>query len=190
MAIFDAAAIAAQSGATVRGAVLVELAFASGSKRLHGGLGDLAAGGQVWQGIGALAAIGVIQQSTGGTAPSVTFTLSGTDPAIIQDVMSAATEVKGQPCRVYLQYFDEQLAPLGNSYRLYTGTMDRLTHRMVSVDAWTAELTAVSRFARRGLPPFGTYSESDQQQRYPGDHGLYLMPAMQARIRAWNPVKT
>ncbi|MGX9979083.1 hypothetical protein ACN9MF_04175 [Methylobacterium fujisawaense] len=93
----------------------------------------------------------------------------------------------GRDCRVYLQLYGADLAPLGGLYTLYRGVMDRLTHAAAGPDAWTAQLTAETRFSRRGLPPFGNLTDADQQRRHPGDAGLFDIAQMINRRRPWNP---
>ncbi len=188
MAIFDEAAAAILSGSTVVGTLLVFFDFASAPKRLHGGFGDLLADGQVWQGLGGLGSVSAIESSISGTAPTVTFTLSGVGDDIARDVVTAPTEIKGRTCFVKLQFFDvDSLATIGRPYTLFRGRMDRLIHQAPSATSWTAQLTAETRFVRRGLPPFGQLTDRDQQRRYPGDIGLKDVPLMQNISRPWNP---
>lgn len=187
MGIFDAAGAAALRGDTITAEILAFFDFASAPQRVHGGFGDLLAGGFVWKGLGGLGAVSDIESAVGGIAPLVTFTLSGVGPEIANDVVNARTEVKGRDCAVYLQLYDGDLAPLGGLYTLYRGVMDRLIHSAASADAWTAQLTAETRFSRRGLPPFGNLTDRDQQTRYPGDAGLFDIAAMINRRRPWNP---
>lgn len=187
MAIFDAAGRAAASGATVSAARLALFDFLDAPTRVHDGSGPLLAGGLVYQGIGILGSVSDIEAAVGGQAPPVTFTLSGVGDAIRDDVLNARIRVKGRACTVSLQFFDEDLRALGDPYVLYRGIMDRLIHRAGDADTWTAQLTAETIFARRGLPPFGSLTDRDQQRRYPGDTGLFMIPAMQNRRRPWNP---
>ncbi|URD37311.1 hypothetical protein M6G65_01530 [Methylobacterium tardum] len=139
------------------------------------------------QGLGGLGAVSDIESPVGGLAPLVTFTLSGVGPAIAADVVDARTQVKGRDCTLYLQLYGADLAPLGGLYTLYRGIMDRLTHTASGPDSWTAQLTAETRFARRGLPPFGNLTHADQQRRHPGDDGLFDIAQMVNRRRPWNP---
>lgn len=187
MAIFDAAGAAAAAGETVVGALLVFFDFLDAPTRLHDGHGPIAAGGQVWEGIGAIGSVSDIERAVGGRAPPVTFTLSGVGEEIRTDVREANIRVKGRACTVALQFFAEDLTTLGTPYLLYRGTMDRLVHQAHDADTWTAQLTAETRFIRRGLPPFGSLTDRDQQARHPGDTGLFMIPAMQNRRRPWNP---
>lgn len=187
MGIFDAAGRAALQGATVTAEMLVFFDFATSPQRVHGGHGPLRAGGFDWQGMGGLATVSDIESAVGGVAPVVTFALAGVGPEIINDVVNARSEVKGRACFVYLQFYDEGLAPLGGLYTLYRGVIDRLIHTARDADTWTTQLTAETRFSRRGLPPFGNLTDRDQQRRHPGDRGLFEIPAMINRRRPWNP---
>jgi hypothetical protein len=185
--IFDDAGLVALRGDTITAEVLTFFDFASAPLHVHAGFGPLSAGGFVWQGIGGLGSISDIESAVGGIAPVVTFTLSGVGPEIANDVTNAKTEIKGRDCVVYLQLYDPDLTPLGSPYTLYRGIMDRLIHTASSADSWTAQLTVETKFSRRGLPPFGNLTDRDQQARYPGDYGLFDIPAMINRRRPWNP---
>lgn len=187
MAIFDAAGAEALRGVTITAEILAFFDFASGAQRIHAGFGTLRAGGYDWQGIGGLGAVSDIESAVGGIAPVVTFTLEGVGPEVANDVVNAKTEVKGRDCAVYLQLYDPMLTPLGGLYTLYRGVMDRLIHTASSADAWTVQLTAETKFSRRGLPPFGNLTNADQQRRYPGDNGLFDIAEMINRRRPWNP---
>jgi hypothetical protein len=187
VSLFDAAGAAALRGDLIIAEILAFFDFRTSPQRVHAGFGTLRAGGFDWQGMGGLGSVSDIEGAVGGIAPVVTFTLSGVGPEIANDVVNARTEVKGRDCYVYLQFYDGDLAPLGGLYTLYRGVMDRLIHTAASADAWTAQLTAETRFSRRGLPPFGNLTDRDQQTRYPGDAGLFDIAAMINRRRPWNP---
>lgn len=187
MAIFDAAGAAALRGDTITAEILAFFDFASAPQRIHAGFGTLRAGGYDWEGIGGLGSVSDIESAVGGVAPVVTFTLKGVGPEVANDVVNARTEVKGRDCAVYLQLYDDLLTPLGAPYTLYRGVMDRLVHSAASADTWTVQLTAETKFSRRGLPPFGNLTNADQQRRYPGDNGLFDVAEMINRRRPWNP---
>lgn len=188
MAIFDAAGRAAAAGETVHGELLAFFDFLGAPTRVHQGWGPLAAGGFVWRGIGEIGSVSDIEAAVGGQAPPVTFTLSGIGDEIREDVKNARIRVKGRACAVHLQFFNsDTLQAIGNPYVVYRGIMDRLIHQAADANTWTAQLTAETKFARRGLPPFGSLTDRDQQRRHPGDTGLFMVPAMQNRRRPWNP---
>lgn len=187
MSIFDAAGAAALRGETITAEILAFFDFRDDPRRVHGGFGTLRAGGYDWQGLGGLGAVSDIESAVGGIAPLVTFTLAGVGPEIARDVVEARSRVKGRACAVYLQLYGADLAPLGGLYTLYRGVMDRLVHVAGSLNAWTAQLTAETRFSRRGLPPFGNLTHADQQRRHPGDDGLFDIAQMINRRRPWNP---
>ncbi len=189
MGALDAVAAAALRGDSVVGTTLVELDFASGTSRLHSGHGPLRAAGQVWSGIGGLIKISDIDTGAGGAASPVTLTLEGVTSASINDFRNAETEIYGRPCRILFQFFDPgTLAPVGKPVIALRGRMDQLAHSAADAKTWTMDLTATRPFSRRGpLPPLGNLTDRDQQARYPGDRGLFLMQAMINRRRPWNP---
>lgn len=171
----------------VRASYLVHFAFATTPMRVWIGTGALVSGGQTWSGIGTLGSISGIESALGGTAPVVTFGLSGVDPTAVAKALDASDEVKGRDVTIFLQFFDDASQPLDAPYAVYAGTMDVMRVKAQGPTERTVEVTAETLFARRALPPFGYLSDRDQQRLYPGDRGLEYMPSMAAKTVNWPP---
>jgi hypothetical protein len=185
MGYFPSARAADLQGNTVRADLLVMFDFVSGAMRLWQGFGTLRTNDDnEWQGIGQLGRIGDLESTIAGDAPQATFTLSGVDTAILSEAMNTSDEVYGRDVNVYIQFFDENFAPLDDPYVCWAGTMD-VMHVKQNADTCTIELTAESIFFRRASPPLGTLSDRDQQRFYPGDRGLAIMPGMVAKAVLW-----
>jgi len=189
MGYFPDTIAASLAGRVVRCSYLVHLDFATNPQRLWLGLGLLSAGGHEWSGIGELASISGLESAIGGTAPVVTFGLSGVDPSILGAALATSDEVKGRDATIFLQFFDEDAQTLDNPYAIWAGVMDVMRARSEGTETRTVELTAETLFTRRASPPWGYLSDRDQRRLFPGDRGLEEMASMANKNAEW-PVFT
>ncbi|MDP2358021.1 MAG: hypothetical protein Q8M31_18420 [Beijerinckiaceae bacterium] len=185
MGYFPETIAAALAGSTVRPGYLVHLDFLDDPQRLWLGHGLLEAGGHTWSGIGELASISGIESAIGGTAPVVTFGLSGVSPAIIAASLVSASQAKGRDAAIYLQFFDEAGQTLDNPYAVWLGFMDVMRVQVDGPQIRRVELTAETLFTRRASPPWGYLSDRDQQRLFPGDRGLEEIAAMRDKSVEW-----
>lgn len=178
-------AIKAQlEGRTVRVAWLARFDFASGVQRYWPGVGSLVAGGATWTGTNNMAALGEIAASVGGSAPEQTFTLSGVDADFVSAARAAKAEYYGRLCYIYFQFFDEAWQTLGSPVAFWWGKMYALTAaQQADPDGFirTITLSAESVFSSRRRPRYGTYTDRDQQARYPGDRGCERVMGIQQK---------
>lgn len=182
---YDALRSALVRGEALRKHTLVQMDFASGTRRVWDGFGILDAGGEEWSGLGKLGSVSEIEEPIGGTAPQVTFTLSGVDPRGIRSALGDPRDYKGRAVSVSEVYFGLDLQPIGEPITRFLGTMDVLSLKADGPDTRVLTLTAEGPFTRRGSPPWGYLSDRDQQRLYPGDLGLTEMPAMVQRTVEW-----
>jgi hypothetical protein len=174
------------AGNVVRCDLLAFFDFATTPMRLWQGFGPLHTNdGHDWQGIGQLGQIGDMESAIGGSAPQVTFTLSGVDPDIISDTVNASDEVKGRDVTVYMQFFDSDFQCLDNPYAVWAGLMDVMRIRQTGPTQCSIELSAETIFARRSLPPLGNLSDREQQRFFPGDTGCAAIPMMVQKTVIW-----
>jgi hypothetical protein len=190
MGYFDETKAAALAGSVVRASYLVYLDFATNARRLWLGHGLLSAGGYEWSGIGELASISGIESAIGGSAPQVTFGLSGVDPNLIGAALATSDEVKGRDAAIYLQFFDEAAQTLDNPYAVWLGVMDVMRVQADGPTTRRIELTAETLFTRRASPPWGYLSDRDQNRLFPGDRGLEEMAAMANKTVEWPVFKS
>lgn len=173
-------------GHIVRCDVLAEFMFASETIRLWNGFGNLPTlDGKVWQGIAGLGDISGLSQSFNGSAPPLSLSVSGVDSRFAAKAKAEATEYFNRPIVVYLQFFDENWRPLDNPYGLTMARMTNLTSQMKNGEngkVYTVAITAETPFAVRRRPPFGYYTDRDQQIRYPGDLGLSRVAGIDNRV--------
>lgn len=185
MGYFPATIAAALAGSTVRHGVLVHFDFLTEPARLWLGHGLLSAGGNEWRGLGELGSISGIESAIGGTAPVVTFGLSGVAPSIVSAALNSSDEVKGRDVTIFMQFFDEHMQTLDAPYSIWAGTMDLMRVKAEGPTSRVIELTAETLFTRRSVPPWGYLSDRDQQRLYPGDRGLEEVAAMASKTVTW-----
>jgi hypothetical protein len=185
MGYFNATIAAALAGRTVRMALLVHFDFATTPMRVWSGFGDLAAGGYTWSGLGELGSISGIESAIGGTAPQVTFSMSGIDAAVVTATLNASDEVTGRDATIFAQFFDEDWQTLDSPYALWAGTMDVMRFSRADVTSRVVALTAETLFARRGIPAFGYLSPADQEGLFAGDRFLEQVPTMANKSVQW-----
>lgn len=173
MAAFPAAIQAQLERKLVRAALLVEFHFLDGVKRVWRGFGDATINGHVWQGTNELGSITGLSQARDGSAEQATFSLSGVAADLLAKAVGDPDQYAQRPVKVFLQFFDDAWQPLDSPQAIWVGYMDTLSITRTGDDGQTRTITMTAEnvFANRARPPYGTYSNSDQQGRYPGDKG-------------------
>jgi hypothetical protein len=180
-------AIAAQlGGTTVRVDFLVKFDFADGVARLWNGFQTLTtSGGVTWRGMGQLGSISGLQQSLNGSAPALDLTLSGMEPGFMRLVTGDKAKWYNRAVTIYLQFFDAEWACLDDPVAVQLGLMQTVKISSQHTDAGRKEIvtvTAETPFATRRRPRFGTYTDRDQQGRFPGDLGCERVQGMAQKV--------
>lgn len=173
------------SGRVVRMAWLAFFDFADYPTRLWPGFGDIESGGYTWTGYGDLVAIQEVQIPQGFVAAKTTFQLSGVSPDIVREAKGSETLVKGRRAILYLQYFDEDYAPLGSPWPVNLMVMDQLSFAADGPEKRTITLSCETPFVTRRRPRYSYLTDTDQQQRYPGDRGLEFIPELSNKQVTW-----
>lgn len=170
----------------VGASLLVHMDFREVERRWWTGFGPLRAGGFDWQGMGELISIEGLQQPIGTNAPKTTFTLSGVDAAVIQMARQASDRVKDRRCTVYVQFWDvTDWMPLDQPYAIWSGRMDQLTYKAEGPSSRTVALTAESLWVNRKRPPYGFWTDRDQNMRFQGDRGLEQVADLVLKTARW-----
>ncbi|MCW0235284.1 MAG: hypothetical protein OJJ21_16920 [Ferrovibrio sp.] len=185
MGYLSETARAAAEGRSVWAVILVYLDFTSGPIRVCLSDWDVVSAGQTWQALGKLGSISAIDVPMNGTAPIVTLTLSGVDPAIVPKALNSSDEVKGRGVAIYVQFKDSNFQNFDSPYALFIGTMDQMSIDGSGVDTRTIEVSVEWLFTRRAIPPFAYLSDRDQKTLFPGDRGLEFMASMQSKTIEW-----
>lgn len=185
MSRYPALVAAIQAKRSVKREILVRLDFTSGSMFVWTGVGpfrDL--NGQIWQGVGQLGSVSDIDRALV-SAQTPTLTLSGVDPVIAARALNASDEVKGQPLRIFEQYFDlETSAPVDVPLSLWSGLMDRAKISSTATQS-VITVSTVTLLYRRRRPAVAYLSDATQQLLYPGDTGCNIVPQLVQRNRNW-----
>lgn len=146
-------------------------------------------GNTTWDGLGKLGSIGDIDRSLvpGGGGPSLM--LSGVDPTNIATALASVDEVKGRPCRIFEQYFDnETLALVDQPVAIYAGYMDRMLISDDGPNSSTVTVKLVTLLYRRRRPAFARLSDIDQRSLYPTptpDKGASQIPSLVSASPSW-----
>lgn len=174
------------AGRTVRADLLVRFDFISGPMWVWQGFGTLVTNDtKVWSGVGQLGRIGDLESAIGATSPQVVFSLSGVDPTLIAHALDGEDEIRNRDVDVYIQFFNEDWGCLDNPYVVWAGIMDAFRIKQTGPDTVTVEVSAETPFTRRSLPPLGNLTDREQQQFFPGDVGLSLIPSLMSKVAIW-----
>ncbi|MDR6952291.1 hypothetical protein J2X65_001646 [Ancylobacter sp. 3268] len=173
-------------GREIRFAPLVRFDFQSGMVRCWPGFGAVRTNdGNLWGGTQNMGRLGPIKKTFDGSAPQQTFTLSGVDPTFWVKAKASAAEYYGRLCFVYLQFFDEHWQcldlPLPFSWwRMHSLDIDR--SRSGNGFQRIITLKAESPLVLRGRAVNGSWTDRDQQARFPGDRACERVMGMTNRV--------
>ncbi len=184
----DAVVEAYAKGAQVNCPCLAWLDFQSTPLAVWPGEYALTAGGVTWGGIGKagfLIDIEAMEAASSLEAAQFNIKLSGVDSGIIASAASAdRADYINQLLIVYALFCDEDFQPLANPMAIAGGFMGAMSiARSLSDGVWqrTINLPVNNMFYGRGIAPASFWTDSDQQQRYPGegDTGLTFIKQLQ-----------
>lgn len=167
---------------------LVELCFATQARRLHNGnVPKITTGGHDWFGNAKLGSIDGLETDADLQAAQQKFTVSGADSRFLAVALGPRTEYVGKHAKVYLQFFDWDWQLLDEPQARAASIIDGLEISRGPMEGGgtrrTITATATNIFYGRSLPSAGNFTNSDQQQRYPGDRGLsYLSELLNTNI--------
>lgn len=186
MGFFSSTIAAHLEGREIGAALLVWMDFRENERRWWTGTGTLEAGGHEWIGTGEFISIDGLEQPIGTAAPKTTFTLSGVDTTMVQMARQASDRVKDRRCAVYIQFFDVATKqPLDNYAAIWTGIMDQMSYAAEGPKNRTITLTAETLWTGRKRPPYGMYTDRDQNARFPGDRGLEQVVNLVSKQARW-----
>lgn len=156
---------ASLSGGLFGPIILVAITFASETRYVWSGVGNLVWNGSTFTGIGSLGKISDISEGTGVRADGVTLTLSGLDPIWLGESL---TDVQiGAPATVWFgNMVNGQM--IGTPYQIFHGTVDR---PIISGSGNTVSiaLELENRLANLSRASNRRYTSADQRLYYPND---------------------
>lgn len=191
MSIFSNTIAAALAGEVVGVARLVEFDLQTGDDlRFWEGAGWLdSVDGKRWAGAGELLSISEITIGQSGEAPEVRIGLSGVDVETFAATVGETPAAAGRTVRIYLQYFAQigggSIRPTDAPVLLWQGTARSFEFAADGPATRRISATCESRFALRSRPPYGAYTDRDQQSRFPGDRGLEFVSTLTNKTVTW-----
>lgn len=179
----DAPAVA---GPVARLALLAWFDFEDDPRWYWTGFGPLrTSDNQLWDGTNEVASISGLAMPLGTSAQQVTFALSGVSARVAALARQQSARVKGRDCAVFIQIFNEDWSLRGPRRHVWSGALDVMTYKFDGAGTYTVELTAENIWAGRRKPPFGFYTDADQQARFPGDIGCQFVASLPGKTINW-----
>lgn len=174
---FTADQLAQLTATTVRVSLLVKFDFASGAQYAWNGYTELTVGGNTYLPMCGMGQVDGLGLSTNGANDSVTVSVSGLPDQALGFLAKALEDtplVDQQLLTVYLQLFDDEWQTVGNPIPIFWGFMQppkvsRTAMQGTEGAVQSIEITAENAFFNRSRPPYGRYTDRDQQARSPGD---------------------
>lgn len=193
MAFFNETVSAYLDGRSLGASYLVFMDFRDAPRRWWTGFGTLHTAGTDWQGTGEVISIDGLQSSIGMSAPQTTFTLSGVDPDIVAQAKAGSERVKDRRVRVYIQFFHINPSDAGNQVWanldqpsvIWSGRMDTIRFTADGPSQRSITVTAESLWTNRSRPPYGLYTDRDQNARFAGDRGLEQVASLVNKTIRW-----
>lgn len=180
------AAETAVAGSHVPCAVLIELAFPTGTVRFCSAAHDLVWDGDTYLGAGSVSGLEPIQESVIPTALSLNVRFSGIDTSYMTAILD--DHYQGEPARVWVATFDPaSLVIVADPVLVGEYRMDE---PVVAVGtSATIQLSLENRMADWDRPRLRRYNHADQVARYSGDLFFEFVEELQDKILVWGLFK-
>ena len=163
----------------------IKLAFDSGDVRIWTGYTDITVASETYIGGGQLLSISPIEETVEIAAKGVQFGLNGIDSSLVS--VALTENYQGRSAKVYLGVLSSG-AVVSDPYLLFDGRMDIMTIEDAG-DTATITLSAESRLIDLERPRVRRYTNSDQQNQFPGDTSLRFVADLQDKEIAWGSGK-
>lgn len=166
----------------VRMALLVQIAFDSGTVHVWTGTGTLVWNSISWLGVASLLSVPGFDETNSVEAKGTTIEMSGLDPTLLSAAMG---ELKhGQPVVIYVAFFDEAMALIADPLIVWTGRLDQPT---IEIDGASAKVTIAceNRLMEMNVPADRRYTHEDQQIDHPGDMAFSFVAQIQEQTIYW-----
>lgn len=168
----------------VRPITFLELQFASGTLRLHNGVGTYTWGGQTWIGVGNLGTMSDVEETDELSAYRVSYQLSGINSAILTEALGE--QIYERLVIRYEGFIDDNGALVDTPHELRRDFMDTMEIARGG-DMDTITLHCESEHIRDTRAPGGMFSDEDQQVLFSGDTGFQFLPQMIDAQIHWGP---
>lgn len=159
---------------------LCELAFDSGTIRVHDGAGPLAFGGNTYLGIGTYGSFDIVDENIDNVARGLRLTLSGVESGLVSTVMTEPYQ--GRTVTLYLGLLAEDMTFVATPEELWSGRIDTMS---ISLDQNTATISVACEYRLRKEPVIARYTDTDQRLAYAGDRFFDLTQKIPQFKSAW-----
>lgn len=186
-------------------AVLVELAYDSGTIRAHDGVGSIVLGGyllteagenltdeagnqlideqglKTFYGVGELGSIETVEENIEVIARSVTLTVSGLDASLLGEALNE--NYQNRTVTIYLATINPDTGLLiASPETIWEGRMNQQT---VTLSKGEATITITCEHRLRREPRIARYTDADQKQVFSNDRFFDLVPNIEGFVSKW-----
>lgn len=184
----------ARLAAPARGvAFLVEMDFAGGTIRYTDAPINLTIGGNVYLGFYTLTSATAISESEVNSTEKITLSFSVVNQAMLALTLGGVENYRGRAIRIYLQLLTSQYQADVSPILRWSGSMDRVgvTRTRSSPDEGGGSTGKIEMTcSRAGMSRARTYqglrlTNTQQQQRHPGDRGLEYLQSLIETPALW-----
>jgi hypothetical protein len=166
----------------VRPAILVEIDYASGTTRLHSGIGDLTFDGDTYTGVGTLGAITDLEESIDESANGCTLTLAASSAII---ALALTEDARGRPVRIWIGARDLAADTLiADPALFFSGLVESMSHED-NGETGSVSLHCVDETGDQERPLERRLTNEVQQQLHPGDRGLEYVADLPNQQFVW-----
>jgi len=178
----DPALASALSNGIIMPAILCMLTFASGTKYVWSGVGNLVYETQTYTGVGSLGTLGSINEGIEVKADGTTVKLSGIDPVLQAECM--ADIQLGAPAKIWFALFTQEGALIGAPYLIFSGSVDRPIVT-VSPGEIAITLSLENKLIDLQRANQRRYTSADQRIAYPTDIGFAWVEILNDQALIW-----
>lgn len=158
--------LTALSGAQVYLAILAQIQFKSMTSYVWTGSGSLSYGGNTYLGIGSLGKVGPLTETNDRKAGSVTVTLGGIDPTLLNESLTDIQTMA--PATLLLAAFDGNGNLVGTPLTLFAGVVGKPTVQPGAAEI-SITLNLETRLKQLQRASNRRYTAADQNLYFPGD---------------------
>jgi hypothetical protein len=169
------------SAPVFRPAILVDLAWPSGTIYVWNGYGTLSWNGHTYQGTGHLGDVSGIGESKDGRANGVTLTLGGIPSTMIADAL--ANDAQGRSAKIWLAAFADDGTLGADPYPIFDGVIDISPVEDNGTEA-TISVQLEKELIDRRINNWRNTHE-DQQIDYPGDMFFEFVAGLADKEVVW-----
>jgi len=165
-----------------RPAFLVMLTLRSSTQYMWSGVGPLVYSGNTYLGIGSLGQMGPISEGVEVKAEGTSLTLSGIDPALLNDCL---TDIKvGAPAKIWFTALNVANHIIGTPYLLFSGQVDKPSIT-TGVETISISLALETRMFNLQRATQRRYTSADQRVLYPDDTGFNSVESLSDVALRW-----